>query len=181
MKTMFGAIVILIAATAAADAQQKQAAAVREAMDRLSFLAGSWKGTGSIQFGPNRRETAQISETGTLKLNKSVFLIEGRGTATAGGREIVVHSALGIISYDAAAKKYRMRTYRAGGEQLDPDIEVSDGKIVWSFESPRGGTIRFTLTVKDGVWTEIGEASRDKGKTWYRFFEMKLKKVKSKS
>lgn len=179
MKSTVSTIAILFAIGSSAAAQQKQSAEVEKAIARLSFLAGEWTGTGTMKLGPGKSAKATVRESGTFKLEKSIFMIEGQGTATlADGRKLDVHNAMGIISYDAAANKYRMRTYRTGGEAMDPDINVADNKIVWSFKSPRGGTIRFTLTVKDGVWTEVGEASRDEGKTWFAFFEMKLKRVK---
>ena len=89
-----------------------------------------------------------------------------------------VHDAIGLISYDAEEGKYRFRTYRAGGETLDPTIHIRDDSIIWSFQQG-GRTIRFTATVKENVWTEIGESSPDDGKTWYRFFDMKLDRVTS--
>jgi len=40
-----------------------------------------------------------------------------------------------------------------------------------------GTKILYTISFKDGIWNEIGKMSRDEGKTWFQFFEMKLKKV----
>ena len=146
-------------------------------MKKLAFLAGKWQGTGSLRRGPGEPAQAQVTEVATFKLQGSVLLLEGRGVAkTDEGADMVVHDALAILSYDKAKKRFVMRTYRAGGEMLEPDIEVADGKIVWQFDEPRAGRIRFTLSVgADGLWREIGEASRD-GKTWFKFFEMQLKK-----
>jgi hypothetical protein len=56
---------------------------------------------------------------------------------------------------------------------------VGEKNLVWAFRSPRGGDARFTirLTEKD-QWQEIDEFSQD-GKTWDKFFEMTLQRVKS--
>jgi hypothetical protein len=147
-------------------------------MKQLAFLAGEWEGTGSLRRGPGEPAKATVTEVATFKLQGSVLMLEGRGIAkTAEGAEMVVHDALAIISFDRSKKRFVMRTYRAGGEMLEPEIGVADGKIVWQFDEPRAGRIRFTLTVgDDGLWREIGEASRD-GKNWFGFFEMELKKT----
>lgn len=146
-------------------------------MKKLAFLVGKWEGTGSLRRGPGEPAVAQVTEVATFKLQGSVLLLEGRGVAkTPEGTEMVVHDALAILSFDKSKSKFVIRTYRAGGEMLEPEIEVSEGKVVWQFDEPRAGRIRFTLSVgDDGLWREIGEASRD-GKTWFKFFEMQLKK-----
>jgi hypothetical protein len=147
-------------------------------MKQLTFLAGKWEGTGSMRRGPGEPAQAKVTEVATFKLQGSVLLLEGRGVAkTPEGIDMVVHDALAVISFDKAKKRFVIRTYRAGGEMLEPEIEVADHKIIWQFDEPRAGRIRFTLTVgNDGLWREIGEASRD-GKSWFHFFEMELKKV----
>jgi hypothetical protein len=147
-------------------------------MKQLAFLAGKWEGTGLMRRGPGEPAKAKVTEVASFKLQGSVLLLEGRGLAkTPDGTEMVVHDAMAIISYDRAKKRFVIRTYRAGGEMLEPEIEVADRKIAWQFDEPRAGRIRFTLTVgDDGVWREIGEASRD-GKNWFGFFEMELKKA----
>ena len=154
--------------------------AVAKAMQRLSFMQGTWKGDSTMTMGPDRKRTSQMVERGRFALQNSIFIFEGQGTAEGpGAKPFIVHDAMGIISYDAQSKEYRLRTYRAGGETLDADIDVGDNKIVWSFSRNGVGKIRFTLTVTEGNrWTEIGEMSRDDGKTWMPFFEMNLNKVK---
>lgn len=154
---------------------------VKKAMAKLSFLEGKWEGTGTMTTGPNQKNDAKVLEVGSYKLQGTVFMVEGTGVAKMpDGSEKNVHDALGLISYDAKTNKYRMRTYRAGGEVLDPEITLKDQTIVWRFKDPTRGTkIRFTLTVKNNVWTEVGEANVDRDQ-WFKFFEMNLKRVKEK-
>ena len=52
---------------------------------------------------------------------------------------------------------------------------VADG-FEWGFPTP-AGTIRYTIKTANDVWLEIGEFSRDGGRTWVKFFEMKLDRV----
>ena len=55
-----------------------------------------------------------------------------------------------------------------------------DGGWQWETASP-AGKLRFTITHTDkDEWFESGEASED-GKSWRKFFEMTLHRVKSRS
>jgi hypothetical protein len=144
-----------------------------EEMKKLDFLVGRWEGTGRMQMGPGAQEEARVTEIVQPKLGGAIVMIEGIGRV--GEDDRIVHHALGVISFDAQAKEYRMRAYRADGRFVDPVIELQEKKIVWSFDDPRAGSIRYTITINEkGQWREIGEMSRDGGKTWNPFFEMTL-------
>ena len=46
----------------------------------------------------------------------------------------------------------------------------------WELPAGPGATVRYTMKLADGAWSEIGERTADGGKTWNKFFEMALKK-----
>ncbi len=57
---------------------------------------------------------------------------------------------------------------------------IREKTIVWGFTDARAGDIRFTIQLSEkGQWLELGELSRDTGKTWIQFFEMTLDKLPS--
>ena len=142
----------------------------REAIKKLDFLVGQWKGDAWIQLGPGERHTAVQTESVQTKLNGVLLLIEGLGKE----RGVTVHDALAVVSYDEGKGQYRIRAYRSDGTSVDAEAEVTQGGLQWGFDDPRAGTIRFTIKLTDsGQWHEIGESSRD-GKTWYKFLEMNL-------
>lgn len=58
----------------------------------------------------------------------------------------------------------------------EADFDLTEDGIVWGFETPRGGRVRYTATFTDDTWTEHGEFSHD-GETWMPFLEMRLQKV----
>lgn len=151
-------------------------AAVTSPMQPLDFLTGEWDGTGWIIAGPNGRQTFSQHESVRSAAGGSLIVIDGLGVgtseATAGK---TVHQAFAVVSFDGEAKTFRWRAWRAGGTEIATTAEVGDRKIVWGFQDPRAGTIRFTIRVEAGEWHEVGEVSRD-GTTWMQFFEMKLKK-----
>jgi hypothetical protein len=147
-------------------------AAQREAMDRLAFMDGEWKGPAwTILPSGERHDITQTERIGPF-LDGSVKVVEGRGYGDDGR---VSFNALAIISYDADADTYNMRSYaqgRVGDFALTP---TADG---FQWEIPAGPmTIRYTAVVKDGTWKEVGERIVP-GNEPIRFFEVTLTRVR---
>lgn len=112
----------------------------------------------------------QTERIGDL-LDGSVKLLEGKGFNADGS---VGFNAFGVISYDAAAKTYSLHSY-AQGREGSFCLQPTATGYVW--EIPAGPiTIRYTATLKDGVWNEVGDRIIP-GKPPQRFFEMNLKRV----
>lgn len=158
---------------------QTPASVQREEMKKLDWLVGQWKGEGWVEVGPGQRRTSTVTETVQSKLDGSVLLVEGIGKAKLPGRdeEVIVHHALGTLAYDEPAKLYRMRAYRAG-HYVDAEAKLTEGGLEWGFPDPRGGRVRFIIKLDEkGRWSETGEVSQD-GKTWRKFMEMTLERVK---
>lgn len=169
---------LVLAAAAGALPLAAQASAPATAMQQLDWLVGEWTGMGTMATGPSQQHEGSIVERATRHAGGHAITLEGLGKAAhASGDSIVVHNAFAVLWFDAEAKAFRMKAFRATGHTVDPEIAVSEGKIVWGFTDPRAGRIRFTVThLPDGRWHEIGEMSRD-GTTWMKFFEMNLTRV----
>jgi hypothetical protein len=151
-----------------------------EAMKKLNFLVGEWKGEGWTEFAPGQRRTSPIVESVQPKLGGVVLLVEGLGKKKVPGKqeEVVVHSAVGILSYDDRAKTYRLRSYIANGQSTDALAKFVDEGFQWSFQAGPNLSFRYTVKLTDkGEWFEIGEMSQD-GTNWRKFHEMTLQKVK---
>lgn len=174
------ALLLLLALPVIAGAQAP-GSSQRAEMKKLDWLTGQWRGEGWIQLGPGQRRTFKQTETVQGKLDGLIVVIDGlgKGKTPDGQQEVVVHNAFAVVSYDNESKTFRFHAYRADGFALDTEGKVSEKALVWGFRSPQGGDIRFTikLTEKD-QWNEVGEYSQD-GKTWNKFFEMTLQRVKS--
>ena len=70
-----------------------------------------------------------------------------------------------------------MKAYRGDGGQIDADVTlINDHTFQWGYSNTMAAQIKFTISVIDNTWFEIGEMSRDGGKTWMKYFEMTLKK-----
>jgi hypothetical protein len=178
-KRRFVEIAILIATVAmpvAVSAQERAdpatlIAAQREAMAHLSVMDGVWRGPAwTILPSGQKHSITQTERIGPF-LDGSIKVIEGRGYEPDGK---VGFNAFGIVSYDPATKTYSLHSHaqgRVGDFVLKP---ITDG-YVW--EIPAGPmTIRYTATIKDGTWLEVGDRIMP-GKEPVRFFEMTLKRV----
>ncbi|MEO9473900.1 MAG: hypothetical protein ABJG41_00125 [Cyclobacteriaceae bacterium] len=139
----------------------------------FDFMIGTWTGTGEMMM-PGGSSTSNVREVISYKAGKTVIQMEGLGTIDLpNGETKVVHDALGVLSYDFFQKKYKLNSFISKGMQTEANIELKgDGKAVWWFDAG-GMTIRYTLSVADGKWNEIGERSPD-GEIWTKFFEMNL-------
>jgi hypothetical protein len=93
----------------------------REAMRKLSFLAGHWSGPATIVRGPG--EALHLTQTDDVeyKLDGLVLRIEGKSTSADGK---VLFSALASIAYADASHTYRFRAYN-DGHYLDTELSVA--------------------------------------------------------
>jgi len=178
MSRLALAAVVLVAT--ASSAQQPPAGPNKAEMKKLDFLAGKWTGEATVAVG---KETKTIKQTEDVqfKLDGTVLLVEGTGRGKLPGKdeEGVIFNALGVISYDAAAKKHKIKAYRMEGQSVDADLALTDKGFVWGFKEPqRGVEVRYTMTINPkNEWYELGEYTLD-GKTWTKFIEMTLTRVK---
>lgn len=146
-------------------------AAQRQAMLKLSFMDGVWRGTAWTILPSGEKHTITQTERIGPFLDGAVKVIEGRGFETDGS---VSFNALGIISYDPAKKAYSMRSYAQG---MVGDFAVTLTENGFSWEIPAGPmTIRYMASIHDGHWTETGFRVLP-GKEPVQFFEMNLERL----
>jgi hypothetical protein len=150
--------------------------AQRVEMKKLEPSVGKWEGTGWIQMGPNK-QYFQGTETIQKKLDGLALLVEGRFTDKA-KPDAVIHQTLAVLNFDPREKSYKFKTYLVNGVSGMHNAKLIDGGWEWGFEIPNGGgAVRYTIKFTADTWFEIGEFSRDGGKTWVKNFEMTLKKI----
>jgi hypothetical protein len=127
----------------------------REAMQKLSFLAGRWSGPVTITHGPGESLHLTQTEDVEYKLDGLVMLVEGRSTDADGKVEF---SALATIAYDDTSHSYRFRAYN-GGHYLDTELSVPDKGFSWSFMAGPAHIVNtMHLTTKD-EWAEVSEVT----------------------
>lgn len=147
--------------------------AQRTEMKKLESLAGQWKGSGWIVLPDGKRETFTGMENVQRKIDGLALLVEGK---FSNGEGKIIHETLAVLAFDPKARGYRFRTYLASGASGEHDLKLLADGYEWGFQIPNG-TVRYIIKTANDVWFETGEFSRD-GKTWVKFFEMKLDKVK---
>jgi len=123
-------------------------AAQREAMARLAFLDGVWRGPAWSLTPQGRREMIQAERIGPM-LGGAIRVMEGRGYAAA-------FNAFGVVSYDPVARRYSLTSWAMGYSGTFPLTLTEDG-YVWEAPAGPGAIMRYTATVRDGAWHEIGE------------------------
>jgi hypothetical protein len=169
------ASVSLSVSAAVLQAQMPDGSSNRAAIGKLEFMVGRWTGEAWMQRGSERVQTT-MTETVERKLDGAVLQVEGRGVipAAGGAEPRVVHHAFAVISFDARAGTYGLRSYLANGLFGDFDLTLIPGGVSWSREVP-GGRVRNTARIASDEWHEVGEFSRD-GVTWTPIMEMRLRR-----
>lgn len=172
------ALAVLIVVPAVAPAQQPSEQHKAE-LKKLDFLIGKWKGPADVTLGREGKQTLTQTEDVEYRLGGTILIVEGtgRGKRPMKDEEGVLFNALAVISYDAAAKKHKIKAYRMEGTSVEAELTLTEKGFKWGFKPPQG-EVRYTMTITDkGEWNEVGEFSQD-GKTWTKFFDMTLAKVK---
>lgn len=144
----------------------------KAALKKLNHLVGTWEGEGWVMNKDTyQKETFKQKEDIYYRLDST--LIEVHGYGESDGQ--VVHDALALIANNPEGS-YTMSSFVGDGRTGNFDMLIEGENLVWTIPTEQG-TIRYTILVKDGTWTEKGDFGRDN--TWYPFFEMKLKKLES--
>lgn len=149
----------------------KLIAAQQQAMAKLSFMDGIWRGTAWTMLPSGEKHTVTQTERVGPFLDGSVKVIEGRGYEADG---TVSFNAFATISFNPATDGYTLHSYAMGNVGDFVLTPTADG-YVW--EIPAGPmTIRYTAVVKDGTWKEVGDRVVP-GQEPIRFLEMDLTRV----
>lgn len=125
----------------------------RQAMQKLSFLAGRWSGPITVVRGPGEPLHAVQSEDVQFKLDGLVLLVEGKSTSSDGK---VQFSALATISYDDASKTYRFRAYN-DGHYIDTELTVAGNSFSWSYAAGPAHVANTMHLTDKSEWQESTE------------------------
>ena len=146
-------------------------AAQREAMNKLAYMDGVWRGPAWIILPSGEKQSITQTERIGPFLDGSVKVMEGRGYDTDGK---VTYNSFATISFDPATKVYMLHSHAMGNVGDFVLALTSDG---YTWDIPAGPmTIHYTAVIKDGAWSEVGDRIVS-GKDPVRFFEMNLKRV----
>jgi hypothetical protein len=122
------------------------------------------------QPGETPRRMTMTARVGPF-LDDAVKVVETRGYLADGRAGF---HAFNVVSFDAQKGEYAMTARAAGRGGVFSFRPIADG-YVWQIGSGDSG-LRYTATVKAGVWTEVGE-SLAPGRAPVRMSEMSLRRV----
>lgn len=143
--------------------------AQQQAMERISFMTGKWRGDGWVLNGDSRYEFRQTEHV-RYNLDGAILLIDGRGFSKDGAADAEPYfSAFAVVSFNDRKEKYQFQSYSRGYAGTYDASVMDDGGFEWLVGSSR---YRIWLT-EDEQWFEIGERRQDNGE-WAQFFEMTL-------
>ncbi len=146
-------------------------AAQRDAMAPLAMMDGVWRGTAWTITPGGRHDVVHTERVGPF-LGGSVKVVEGRSYKDDGS---VGFNAFGTISFDPRTKAYTLHSY-AMGHAGDFTLDVKPDGYVWQIPAGPGAIIRYTATIGNGAWREVGERIAGDAPPM-RIFEMNLKRV----
>jgi hypothetical protein len=166
---------LLAASAAAAQGRPPDTAALlaaqKKALAPFSYMDGVWRGKAwTILPTGEKHDITQTERIGPF-LDGTVKVFEGRGYDADGK---VSFNAFGTLSYDVAKQTYSIRSH-AMGMSGDFSFKPNADGFVWEIAAGPV-TIRYTATVKNGKWREVGDRIMP-GKDPVRFFEMNLERV----
>lgn len=179
MRTLITCVAVAIATLAAfqcvdaADPTDNKdlVAEQRRAMLPLAIFDGTWRGPATaISDDGGRVELTQTERVGGL-LRGSLKLIEAKGYASDGS---VAFNAFSVVSYSPRTGRFNFRSYEQGHAR-DFAIEVTSDGFTRTVDDG-SVKLRYTATVKNGVWSEIGERIVN-GQPAARIYEMVLRRV----
>jgi len=127
----------------------------REAMRKLSFLAGHWSGPATIVRGPGEPLHLTQTEDVQYQLDGPVLLLQGKSTSADGK---VLFSALATIAYDDASHTYRFRAYN-DGHYLDTELTVPANGFSWSYTAGPARIVNTMHLTGKGEWNEVTEVT----------------------
>jgi hypothetical protein len=167
-------VALLLGATMPALAQQANPVAIAEeqaAIAKLAWMKGIWRGPAVTQTANGPHKVTQTERIGGF-LDGTLLLMEGKGfnaDSSAG------FHAFGVLSYDPNSKGYTLTSHAQGYGGAFKFTPTGTG-YVWEVPAGPNAVLRYTATLHDGTWTEVGDRIVA-GQPPQRTFEMNLKRV----
>ena len=167
MKTVIAISILMLSLKSFAQAPEQTVEAIR----KLAFLEGVWRGKGWIQAG-DKKQYFNETETVRIKVGETLVQIDVYGVS-AENDSVIINNGLAIISYNQPTKKYEMKFFQADGSLTDATVRIIHKNTIEINLSRKTGYTRFVIEANESQWFEQGFSSSD-GKSWKQVFEMKL-------
>jgi hypothetical protein len=167
MKAVITICILMLTLKSFAQAPKETTDAIR----KLAFLEGVWKGKGWIGTG-DKKQHFNETEIAKIKTGETLLQIDVYGTSVEND-SVIINNGLAIISYDIPAKAYKMKFFQSDGSLAEADVRLINENTVEINLHRKSGFTRFVIEAKESRWFEQAFSSND-GRTWNQFFEMNL-------
>jgi hypothetical protein len=156
VRVLWPALLVLCGLTLAAPQPASNAADTqREAMRKLNFLVGRWRGPVTVVRGPGEPLHLIQAEDVESKLDGLVLLIEGKSTGADGN---IPFQALATIAFDEGTHTYRFRAYNEG-HYIDTELTVIPDGFSWGFAAGPAHIVNTMHLTGKGQWQESTEVA----------------------
>ncbi len=122
-------------------------------MRQLDKMKGVWIGEAKGIGADGKPYVIRQTERVGAMLDGDVLVIEGRGYASDGKLNF---NAFGIISANSKEGNFEFRAYNRGRSGTYK-MRLVDGGVVWELPLGPNALVRYTITLTDDTWHEIGE------------------------
>ncbi|MDQ3039321.1 MAG: DUF1579 domain-containing protein [Pseudomonadota bacterium] len=146
-------------------------AAQKAALAPLSFMDGTWRGQARTTAMDGKEYVITQTERVGPLLDGAIKLIEGRGYNADGSTGF---NAFAVLSWNVQKQAFVLSSH-AMGHAGDFAFRPSSDGFAWEVQAGPM-TMRYTTTIKDNTWHEVGDRVMPDGST-VRFFEMTLKRL----
>lgn len=146
-------------------------AAQREAMARLAFMDGAWRGPSWTVTTKGRLDLILTERIGTL-LGGTLRVLNGLGYRADGS---FGYQALGVIAYDPRTRSYSLTAWSMGSARVFP-LEVTEDGFRWETTAADGTSIRYRALIRAGEWHEVGERVSASGAVT-RVTEIRMRRI----
>jgi hypothetical protein len=157
-----------------AHAQQADTAALAaqaEAMHKLDWMHGKWRGEARMQMPAGEKVVTHTERVGTM-LGGTVTVIEGKSFNPDGS---VPFNAFAVVSFDARTRSYAIQSY-AGGRSGSFPMAVTEKGYAWEVPAGPNAKVQYEATFDGTIWIETGDYVAN-GQPPRPFFKMTLKRV----
>ncbi|HKO81821.1 MAG TPA: hypothetical protein VJU78_15555, partial [Chitinophagaceae bacterium] len=118
-----------------------------DAIRKLGFLEGIWKGKGWIGTG-DKKQHFNETETAGIKTGETLLQIDVYGTS-ADNDSVIINNGLAIISYDLPTKKYKMIFFQSDGSVAKADVSLPKENTAEINLHRKSGYTRFIIEAKN--------------------------------
>jgi hypothetical protein len=174
MSKLFSFFCCVLATAALSQSLPKKQPTLPGSLASLQWLIGDWQGTGWQYTSSGQKESFVQHERVEAKLGGTLLQFDGLGMQ----QRDTVHQALALLYVDQARQHLVFKPFTTVNKDTPATVSVAGSQLTWQMQIDQVGLVRYTIRPGSaGEWIELGEMSRNQGKSWQPFFGMTLTKA----